>query len=172
VLLLRKAKVKSVYQWSGCESKPSPEDKKWAEAAPTRIGRLKQPDITKPDIKGTEYLKKQLGVPIINKEKAARFLKKFNVLSNEQAEVLLSVGKDTVFKVGKEKIIIRPSRFWEIDKKKKFIGFAFNYYGDFWAFNARKQNCPVLFYDHETMLYEEQFASITDFIKTLNKSIP
>lgn len=167
--LLNKIKVKRIYQQQGSTAKPTSEDEKWIEASIARLGKLSRLKDAKPNKNDATYLKKRLGVSLLNKKKGEDFFKKHAVSFNEQVMVLLAVTKDITFRSGEDEITIRPPRFWEINKKKKLVAFAFNYYGDHWAFDMNKQGCPVFFYDHEVLFYEEQFSSIADFIKTLKK---
>lgn len=128
----------------------------WVEQSIEKIGDLInniQPEINKEDIN-----KFKLFYCIVDNLdlKVRIFEEKFKISANDITRTICSVKSGMHINVGFDNpFVVEEIENWKVTKTKiKLIAFAFDDFGNYLLFNPTDKNCPLYFYDHETMLYD------------------
>jgi len=166
ISLLKKISAKGIYKTAMTDNPKygqlTKAEKLWVEQSLEKIGDLKtviKSDITK---EGIDKFKLFFLISDKSDLKIALFEKKFKISANEITTLICSIKSGTQIIIGFDNpLIIGDIEHWKITKaKNKLVAFAFDEYGNYLLFSPSDKNCPVYFYDHETMLYDLIQSSI------------
>jgi len=140
-------------------------EKDWVEQSIVKIGNLK--DNVKFEVTSDKLDKFKHHFSVTNMPEAIiAFEKKFKVSANEITKIICSIKSGTQIDIGFDSpFVIEDVKNWESTKTKtKLVAFAFDEFGNNLLFSPTDKNCPLYFYDHETMLYDLIQLSILNLI--------
>jgi hypothetical protein len=142
-------------------------EKNWVEQSIAQIGGLK--DDVKFEITAEALDKFKILYSVVETPDSIKsFEKKFKVTANEITKTICSIKSGTRIDIGFDTpFLVEDVQNWESTKTKvKLIAFAFDEFGNHLLFSPTEKNCPLYFYDHETMLYDLIQLSILNLKKT------
>jgi hypothetical protein len=130
-------------------------EKKWVEQSIVKIGSLK--DNIKFEVTSDKLDKFKHHFSVTEMPDAIKvFEKRFKIDSNEITKIICSIKGGTQIDIGFDSpFLIEDVQNWQSTKTKtKLVAFAFDDFGNYLLFSPTDKNCPLYFYDHETMLYD------------------
>jgi hypothetical protein len=163
IFLLKKISAKGIYQYAFSKFKQlTKTEKLWIEQSLVNIGELK--DNTKNEItrEGIDKFRHFYSITGDTHLKAELFEKKFKISVNEITNNICNIKKGIEINIGFDSpFVIEQVENWELTKTKhKLIAFAFDNFGNHLLFDPKDKNCPIYFFDHETMIYDLVHSSI------------
>lgn len=165
ISLLKKIAAKGICRLNIIDRKYkdlSKKEKLWIEQSIEKIGDLKnniKTEITKVEI---EKFKSVYSIINNSDSNVMLFEKKFKISSNEVTRTVCNLKCGTELNIAFESpFIVEEIENWKLTKTKlKLVAFAFDNHGNYLLFSPVDKNCPLYFYDHETMIYELIQSSI------------
>ena len=169
ILLLKKIAAKGIYQYAfSSYKKITKPEKDWVEQAMGTIGELCQNAKKEITWEAVEKFKRMYSITDSIDLASAQFEKKFKISVNEIVKNICNIKCGTEINIGFDSpFIVEKLENWKATKTKaKLIAFAFDEFGNYLLFNPKDKNCPLYFYDHETMLYDLIHESILTLSET------
>lgn len=169
--LLKEVRVKGAYKSILSKAKPSSQDILWAR---NMLDILDPSLIVPPDndilAADLEWLNQFLYERAeMSETKNQEQIDKLRSPSRYELEALTRIAAPLCLD-RKDGIYLVPSDQWELNvglgnkSKRKLISFAFDMYGNSWAFDASKNEGTIYWYDHEILEYEIMYNSVVAFL--------